>query len=76
MRTAEDYFNRAAQMARGQGALFWELRIALSLARLRARQGHRHEARALLASVYDRFTEGFTTSDMQAAGALLEELRQ
>jgi predicted ATPase/DNA-binding winged helix-turn-helix (wHTH) protein len=72
--TAEDCFNQAAQMAREQGALFWELRVALSLARLRVSQGRRHEARAPLASVYDRFTEGFATADMQAARALLERL--
>jgi predicted ATPase/DNA-binding winged helix-turn-helix (wHTH) protein len=71
---AEDCFNQAAQMAREQGALFWELRIALSVARLRVSQGHRHDARALLASVYDRFTEGFATADMQAARTLLERL--
>jgi predicted ATPase/DNA-binding winged helix-turn-helix (wHTH) protein/Tfp pilus assembly protein PilF len=71
---AEDCFNRAAQMAREQGALFWELRIALSVARLRVSQGRRHEARAPLASVYDRFTEGFATADLQAARSLLEGL--
>jgi predicted ATPase/DNA-binding winged helix-turn-helix (wHTH) protein len=71
---AEDGFNQAAQIAREQGALFWELRAALSLARLRVSQGRRHEARAPLASVYDRFTEGFATADMRAARTLLEEL--
>ena len=71
---AEDCFDQAAQMAREQGALFWDLRIALSVARLRVSQGRRHEARALLASVYDRFTEGFATADMQTARAMLEEL--
>ena len=71
---AEDCFDQAAQMAREQGALFWELRIALSVARLRVSQGRRHEARAPLASVYDRFTEGFATADMQAARTLLEGL--
>ena len=71
---AEDCFDQAAQMAREQGALFWELRIALSVARLRVSQGRRHEARALLASVYDRFTEGFATADMQAARTMLEGL--
>jgi predicted ATPase/DNA-binding winged helix-turn-helix (wHTH) protein len=71
---ADDCFNRAAQMAREQDALFWELRIALSVARLRVSRGRRHEARAPLASVYDRFTEGFATADMQAARALLEQL--
>jgi predicted ATPase len=71
---AEDCFNQAAQMAREQGALFWELRVALSVARLRVSQGRHHEARATLAAVYDRFTEGFATADMQAARTLLEEL--
>ena len=71
---AEDCFNQAAQMAREQGALFWELRIALSLARLRVSHGRHHEARAPLASVYDRFTEGFATADMQAARTMLDEL--
>ena len=71
---AEDCFNQAAQMAREQGALFWELRVALSVARLRVSQGRHHEARAPLASVYDRFTEGFATADMQAARTMLEGL--
>jgi ATP/maltotriose-dependent transcriptional regulator MalT len=71
---AEDCFDQAAQMAREHGALFWELRIALSVARLRVSQGRRREARALLASVYDRFTDGFATADMQAARTMLEEL--
>jgi predicted ATPase/DNA-binding winged helix-turn-helix (wHTH) protein len=71
---AEDCFNQAAQLAREQGALFWELRIALSVARLRVSQGRTHEARAPLASVYDRFTEGFATADLQAARTLLEGL--
>jgi tetratricopeptide (TPR) repeat protein len=71
---AENCFSQAAQMAREQGALFWELRVALSVARLRVSQGRQHEARAPLASVYDRFTEGFATADLHAARTLLEEL--
>jgi predicted ATPase/DNA-binding winged helix-turn-helix (wHTH) protein len=71
---AEDCFNQAAQIAHEQGALFWELRVALSVARLRVSQGRRHEARAPLASVYDRFTEGFATADLQAARTMLEAL--
>jgi predicted ATPase len=71
---AEDCFDQAAQIAREQGALFWELRIALSLARLRVSQGRHHEARAPLAAVYDRFAEGFATADLQAARTLLEGL--
>src|SRR6202030_203303 len=49
---AEDWFKRAAQLARDHGALFWELRVALSIARWRVRPGRHHEARATLASVY------------------------
>jgi predicted ATPase len=58
--------------AREQGALFWELRVALSLARLGVTQGRLNEARRMLAPVYDRFTEGFATTDLRAAKALLE----
>ena len=72
---AEECFDQAAQMAREQGGLFWELRVALSVGRLRVSQGHRHEARALLAAVYDRFTEAFTTADLQAVRTLLERCR-
>jgi predicted ATPase/DNA-binding winged helix-turn-helix (wHTH) protein len=71
---AEDCFKQAGELAREQGALFWELRVALSVARLRVSQGRRHEARAPLASVYDRFTEGFATADLQAARTMLEGL--
>jgi tetratricopeptide (TPR) repeat protein len=71
---AEDCFNQAAEMAHEQGALFWELRIALSLAHLRVSQGRYREARGQLALVYDRFTEGFATADMQAARIILEGL--
>jgi predicted ATPase/DNA-binding winged helix-turn-helix (wHTH) protein len=71
---AEDCFNQAAQLAHQQGALFWELRVALSVSRLRVSQGRLHEARAPLASVYDRFTEGFATADLQAARTMLEGL--
>lgn len=70
--SAEDLFNQAAEMAREQGALFWELRIALSFAHLRAAQGRRDEAKQILAPVYDRFTEGFDTVDLLAAKLLLD----
>jgi predicted ATPase len=72
--TAEDCFARAGEMAREQGALFWELRVALSLARLRVSQHRRNEARQILAPVYDRFTEGFETTDLRAARAMLDPL--
>jgi predicted ATPase/DNA-binding winged helix-turn-helix (wHTH) protein len=72
---AEECFDQAAIMAHEQGALFWELRIALSVSRLRVRQGRPHEARASLATVYDRFTEGFATADLQAARTALDWLQ-
>jgi non-specific serine/threonine protein kinase len=71
----EDCLNRGAEVAREQDALFWELRLALSLARLRATQSRRDEARRLLAPVHDRFTEGFDTMSLREAKAMLEALR-
>ena len=71
--TAEECFDKAGQLAREQGALFWELRIALSLGRLRMIQGRHHEARQMLVSVCAKFTEGFETADLKAAKALLHE---
>jgi hypothetical protein len=71
---AESCFDQAAEMAREQGALFWELRIALSLARMRMTQGLAVAARQILAPVYHRFTEGFAAPDLRAAKALLDEL--
>jgi predicted ATPase len=61
-------------MAREQGALFWELRIALSLARLLRGQSRSADAMGILQPVYDRFTEGFATADLQQAKNLLEQL--
>ena len=71
---AEAHFERALTVARAQHAKSWELRAAMSLARLRHDQGKRDEARDLLAPVYDWFTEGFDTLDLKEAKALLEEL--
>jgi tetratricopeptide (TPR) repeat protein len=70
---AEDCFRKASDIAHEQGALFWELRIAVSLARLRMIQGRQDEARQLLAPVYDRFSEGFDTPVLRAARTLLGE---
>jgi predicted ATPase len=58
---AEDHFHRSLDLAHRQGALSWELRTAMSLARLRCEQGRLGEAQDLLSSVYGRFTEGFET---------------
>jgi predicted ATPase len=61
-------------MAHQQQATSWELRAAMSLARLWQQQGKRAEARDLLAPIYGWCTEGFNTADLQEAKALLEEL--
>ena len=71
---AEVYFERALAVARQQQAKSWELRAAMSMARLCRNQGKRPEARDLLASVYGRFTERFDTLDLKEAKALLDEL--
>ena len=71
---AEAYFDRALTVARQQQAKSWELRAAMSLARLWRDQGKRDEARELLAPVYGWFTEGFDTLDLKEAKALLGEL--
>jgi predicted ATPase len=71
---AESYFERALAVARQQQAKSWELRAAVSLARLWRDQGKPQQARELLAPVYEWFTEGFDTRDLKEAKALLEEL--
>ncbi|HEV2549265.1 MAG TPA: AAA family ATPase [Stellaceae bacterium] len=71
---AASCFERSLAVARQQGAKMWELRTAASLARLRRDQGSHGEGRELLASVYGWFTEGFDTSDLREAKALLDEL--
>jgi hypothetical protein len=65
---------RALAVARKQQAKSWELRAAMSMARLRRDQGKPQQARELLAPVYGWFTEGFDTLDLREAKALLEEL--
>jgi predicted ATPase len=71
---AERSFAEAMAIANKQGALSWHLRTATSLARLRVRQGRRHDARTVLAKPYSRFTEGLDTADLKAAKVLLDEL--
>jgi len=70
---AEAYFERALAVARKQQAKSWDLRVAMSMPRLWREQGRRDEARELLASVYNWFTEGFDTLDLKEAKALLDE---
>jgi predicted ATPase len=71
---AEAWFERALAVARKQQAKSWELRAAMSVARLWRGQGKRQEARDLLAPVYGWFTEGFDTLDLKEAKYLLDEL--
>src|SRR5262249_25472240 len=65
----------ALDVARQQSALFWELKVAMSLARLRIRQGRPDDASQVLSPVYDRFTEGFETADLKAAERLMAAFR-
>jgi predicted ATPase len=71
---AEEYFERALAIARAEQAKSWELRAAMSLARLWRGQGKAQQARELLAPVYGWFTEGFDTRDLKDAKKLLGEL--
>jgi len=71
---AEAYFERALTVARAQQAKSWELRSAMSMARLWLDQDMRKKARALLAPIYGWFTEGFDTRDLKEAKALLHTL--
>ena len=64
----------ALVIARQQQAKSWELRAVISLARLWQRQGKAAKAHDLLAPVYNWFTEGFDTADLQDAKAVLEDL--
>jgi hypothetical protein len=71
---AEDCLLDAIAAAREQGALFWELRATLSLARLWTNQNRQGEAKQILVPVYDQFTEGFEAEDLKQAKSLLEQL--
>jgi predicted ATPase len=71
---AQAYFERSLAVARAQHAKSWELRAAMSMARLWRDQGKPQQARKLLAPVYGWFTEGFDTLDLKEAKALLGQL--
>jgi predicted ATPase len=71
---AEELYRKALSIAEEQGAKLWELRAAVSLARLRRDEGRHAEAHDLLAPVYGWFTEGVDTQDLKEAKALLAEL--
>jgi predicted ATPase len=67
-------FRQSIDSAQRQSSKSWELRAAMSMARLWRAQGKRDEARELLAPVYGWFTEGFDTRDLKEAKGLLDEL--
>jgi predicted ATPase len=73
---AEAYFERALAVAREQQAKSWELRAAMSMARLWRDQGRRQKGRDLLAPVHGWFTQGFDTLDLKQTKRLLDELAQ
>jgi DNA-binding winged helix-turn-helix (wHTH) protein/predicted ATPase len=68
----EDYFRQSLAIAESQKAKSWQLRTALSLARLYRSQGKLREARDLLAPIYESFTEGFETDDLRDASVMLQ----
>ncbi|MET0535284.1 MAG: winged helix-turn-helix domain-containing protein [Steroidobacter sp.] len=72
--SAESLLLRSLEIARRQGALAWELRTAMSLARLWSEQERVSDARSLLSAVHESFTEGFDTADLKAARQLLKQL--
>jgi predicted ATPase len=71
---AGELYRKALRLAEQQGAKLWELRAAVSLARLCRDQGSRAEARDLLAPICDWYTEGFNTRDLKEAKVLLDQL--
>ena len=73
---AETGFARALEVARKQQAKAWELRAAMSMARLLRAQGRWSAARELLSPIYGWFTQGFDTLDLREAKTLLDELAQ
>jgi predicted ATPase/DNA-binding winged helix-turn-helix (wHTH) protein len=71
---AEALLIRSLDLARKQFAPAWELRSSIALARLWVERGRAHEARDILSSIYQRFTEGFGTLDLRVARQLLNDL--
>lgn len=75
LRGAETCFNKSLDLSRHQGARGWELRTARDLAKLMADNGQAENARTLLRSVYQGFSEGFETAELKAAEGLLATLK-
>ena len=73
---AEECFHKAIEIARKQQAKSLELRTTMSLSRLWRQQGKQKKAHEMLSEIYNWFTEGFDTKDLQEAKALLVELSQ
>ena len=73
---AEADFREAIALAQKMSAKAWELRATTSLARLLRDGGRRDKARAILADIYNWFTEGLDTADLKEAKALLDELNE
>jgi predicted ATPase/DNA-binding winged helix-turn-helix (wHTH) protein len=71
---AEQCFKDGLNAARRQGALFWELRCAMSMARLKLKQNLPKAAQKILAPVYHKFTEGFDTADLRSSRTMLDQL--
>jgi len=74
MKTSEDLFRQALEVAHQQAALSWELRAATSLARLLSNEGRQTAAISCVQSIFSRFIEGFGTADLIAAKQLLDDL--
>jgi predicted ATPase len=74
LQESDHSFQRAIEVARRQQARSWELRATTGLARLWQEQGKQHQARQALAEIYGWFTEGFDTTDLREAKALLNQL--
>ncbi len=72
-RVGEDLIVQARRWARQQRAISWELRAALSLGRIWHDEGRDAEARELVASVYNRFTEGFDATDLKSAELFIHQ---
>jgi len=73
---SENQYRKAIEIAQQRSFKWWELRATTGLARLLRDTNRRDEARAMLAEIYNWFTEGFDTADLKDAKALLDELNQ